>query len=195
MEQYAETCRFILSCNYSSKVIEPIQSRCAVFRFRPLADSDVLDQVKYVAKEEKVTLEDDAAEALARIAQGDLRRAITALQVSAAISNTISRSIVYETSATAPPEALHQYIMACREDGFHVARRRLQELLDRYGLAGTDFVGQLHRELYGVDFISETDKLDLTQVMAEVDYRLVEGGGERIQLDAMTARLVSMLNP
>ena len=195
MEQYAETCRFILSCNYSSKVIEPIQSRCAVFRFRPLADSDVLDQVKHVAKEEKVTLEDDAAEALARIAQGDLRRAITALQVSAAISNTISRTVVYETSATAPPEALHQYIMACREDGFHVARRRLQELLDRYGLAGTDFVGQLHRELYGVDFISETDKLDLTEVMAEVDYRLVEGGGERIQLDAMTARLVSMLKP
>jgi replication factor C small subunit len=194
MEQYAETCRFILSCNYSSKVIEPIQSRCAVFRFRPLADSDVLDQVKHVAKEEKVTLEDDAAEALARIAQGDLRRAITALQVSAAISDTISRTIVYETSATAPPEALHQYIMACREDGFHVARRRLQELLDRYGLAGTDFVGQLHRELYGVDFISETDKLELTEVMAEVDYRLVEGGGERIQLDAMTARLVSKLN-
>ena len=129
------------------------------------------DPVKHVAKEEKVTLEDDAAEALARIAQGDLRRAITALQVSAAISNTISRTVVYETSATAPPEALHQYIMACREDGFHVARRRLQELLDRYGLAGTDFVGQLHRELYGVDFISETDKLDLTEVMAEVDYR------------------------
>lgn len=194
MEQYAETCRFILSCNYSSKVIEPIQSRCAVFRFRPLADADVLDQVKHVAKEENVTLEDDAADALARIAQGDLRRAITALQVSAAISDTISRTIIYETSATAPPEALHQYIMACREDGFHVARRRLQELLDRYGLAGTDFVGQLHRELYGVDFISETDKLDLTQIMAEVDYRLVEGGGERIQLDAMTARLVSMLN-
>ena len=58
-------------------------------------------------------------------------------------------------------------------------RRRLQELLNKYGLAGTDFVGQLHRELYNVDFISEMDKLDLTEIMAEVDYRLVEGGGER----------------
>ena len=138
-------------------------------------------------------LEDDAAEALAKIAQGDLRRAITALQVSAAISDTITRSIVYETSATAPPESLHQYIMACKDDGFHVASRRLQELLNKYGLAGTDFVGQLHRELYNVDFISEMAKLDLTEVMAEVDYRLVEGGGERIQLDAMTAKLVMML--
>ncbi len=193
MEQHSQTCRFILSCNYSSKIIEAIQSRCAVFRFRPLADSEVLDQVKHVASEENVALEDDAAEALAKIAQGDLRRAITALQVSAAISETITRSIVYETSATAPPEALHQYIMACKDDGFHVARRRLQELLNKYGLAGTDFVGQLHRELYNVDFISEMDKLDLTEIMAEVDYRLVEGGGEKIQLDAMTAKLVTML--
>ena len=72
-------------------------------------------------------------------------------------------------------------------------RRRLQELLNKYGLAGTDFVGQLHRELYNVDFISEMNKLDLTEIMAEVDYRLVEGGGEKIQLDAMTAKLVTML--
>ena len=65
--------------------------------------------------------------------------------------------------------------------------------LNKYGLAGTDFVGQLHRELYNVDFISEMNKLDLTEIMAEVDYRLVEGGGEKIQLDAMTAKLVTML--
>jgi replication factor C small subunit len=66
-------------------------------------------------------------------------------------------------------------------------------LLDTYGLAGTDFVNQLHRELYNVDFLSETSKLELTEWMAEIDYRLVEGGGEQIQLDAMTARLVKHL--
>ena len=194
MEQYAQTCRFILSCNYSSKIIEPIQSRCAVFRFRPLADADVLDQVKAVAKLEGVGLDDEAAEALVRIAQGDLRKAITALQVAAALENNITRTLIYETSATAPPESLHQYLMACRQDGFHAARRRLRELLDRYGLAGTDFVNQLHRELYGVDFLSEIQKLELTELMAEIDFRLVEGGGEAIQLDALTARLSTLLS-
>jgi replication factor C small subunit len=194
MEQYAETCRFILSCNYSSKIIEPIQSRCAVFRFRPLSDSDVASQVHYVAKEEKVTLSDDAAEALTRISQGDLRKALTALQVAAAISMDVTRELIYETSATAPPESLHQYLMSCKDDGFHSARRRLRELLDKYGLAGTDFVNQLHRELYTADFLSEDAKLDLTEWMAEVDYRLVEGGGEQIQLDALTARLVTHLS-
>ena len=74
MEQYAETCRFILSCNYSSKIIEPIQSRCAVFRFRPLSDADVHDQVILVAQAEEVGLEEDGAQALVRISQGDLRK-------------------------------------------------------------------------------------------------------------------------
>ena len=102
MEQYAETCRFILSCNYSSKIIEPIQSRCAVFRFRPLSDADVSSQVVHVAGLENLTLGDGAVEALTRISQGDLRKALTALQVAAALNNTVSRELVYETSATAP---------------------------------------------------------------------------------------------
>tara|TARA_B100000989_G_scaffold88242_1_gene63738 strand:+ start:3148 stop:4101 length:954 start_codon:yes stop_codon:yes gene_type:complete len=194
MEQYAQTCRFILSCNYSSKIIEPIQSRCAVFRFRPLPDAEVLDQIKSVASIEKIELEDEAAEALVRISQGDLRKAITALQVAAALDSNVSRKLIYETSATAPPETLHQYLMACRQDGFHSARRRLREILDRYGLAGTDFVNQLHRELYGADFLSELQKLELTELMAEIDFRLVEGGGESIQLDALTARLSRLLS-
>ena len=193
MEQYAQTCRFILSCNYSSKIIEPIQSRCAVFRFRPLPDSEVMNQVIDVAKTEGVSLANDAAEALVRISQGDLRKAITALQVAAALETNVSRELIYETSATAPPETLHQYLMACRQDGFHAARRRLREILDRYGLAGTDFVNQLHRELYGADFLSEIQKLELTELMAEIDFRLVEGGGESIQLDALTARLSKLL--
>ena len=67
------------------------------------------------------------------------------------------------------------------------------QLLDRYGLAGTDFVNQLHRELYTADFLNEDAKLDITEWMAEVEYRLVEGGGEQIQLDALTARLVTHL--
>ncbi|MEK9895542.1 MAG: replication factor C small subunit [Burkholderiaceae bacterium] len=193
MEQYAETCRFILSCNYSSKIIEPIQSRCAVFRFRPLSSNEVTDQIIKVSKDEKLDITDDAIEALTHISQGDLRKAITGLQVAAALQPKVTRDLIYETSATAPPEELQRYIASCRDDGFHVARRRLRELLDTYGLAGTDFVNQLHRELYNIDFLSEMSKLELTEWMAEIDYRLVEGGGEQIQLDAMTARLVKHL--
>ena len=193
MEQYAETCRFILSCNYSSKIIEPIQSRCAVFRFRPLSSAEVYEQIEFVSGQEQLDITDDAIEALTHISQGDMRKAITGLQVAAALQPKITRELIYETSATAPPEELQRYVASCRDDGFHAARRRLRDILDTYGLAGTDFVNQLHRELYNVDFLSELSKLDLTEWMAEIDYRLVEGGGEQIQLDALTARLVKHL--
>ena len=193
MEQNAETCRFILSCNYSSKIIEPIQSRCAVFRFRPLAEDQVLEMVKSVAVNEDINLDEDAAEAIAHVSLGDLRKAITSLQVAASLNPNVTRDLVYETTATAPPEELHSYILACKEDGFQPARRRLKGLLDKFGLAGTDMVNQMHRELGTVTFLDEAQKLGVTEAMAECDFRMVEGGGEALQLDAMTARLCTLL--
>ena len=193
MEQNAETCRFILSCNYSSKIIEPIQSRCAVFRFRPLAEDQVLEMVTSVAANEEINLDEDAAAAIAQVSLGDLRKAITSLQVAASLSAHVTRDLVYETTATAPPEELHSYILACKEDGFQPARRRLKGLLDKFGLAGTDLVNQMHRELGTVTFLDESQKLGVTEAMAECDFRMVEGGGESLQLDAMTARLCTLL--
>ena len=193
MEQNAETCRFILSCNYSSKIIEPIQSRCAVFRFRPLAEDQVLEMVTSVAANEGINLEEEAAVAIAHVSLGDLRKAITSLQVAASLDQNVTRDLVYETTATAPPEELHSYILACKEDGFQPARRRLKGLLDKFGLAGTDLVNQMHRELGTVTFLGEAEKLGVTEAMAECDFRMVEGGGEALQLDAMTARLCTLL--
>ena len=194
MEQYSGTCRFILSCNYSSKIIEPIQSRCAVFRFRPIASDQVAEEVREIAAAEDIELDDDACDAIVHVSLGDLRKAITALQVAASLDPHITRALVYETTATAPPEALHGFVLACKQDGFHPARRRLREILDQYGLAGTDFVNQLHRSVFDIEFLSESQKLDLTEMMAEIDFRLVEGGGEALQLDALCSRLCQMLD-
>ena len=193
MEQFAETCRFILSCNYSSKIVEAIQSSCAVFRFRPLDSKKVLEKVMEVANSEGVELEEEAARAIADVSLGDLRKAITSLQVAASLDSHVTRDLVYETTATAPPEELHGFFLACKEDGFQPARRRMREILDRFGLAGTDLVNQLHRELGKVTFLDEPQKLQVTEAMAECDFRMVEGGGESLQLDAMAARICSML--
>ncbi|MBU4221742.1 MAG: replication factor C small subunit, partial [Euryarchaeota archaeon] len=83
MEKYTSSCRFILSCNYSSKIIEPIQSRCAVYRFKPISSAAVEERVKHIAKEEGLTLADDGLEAIRYVAAGDMRRAINALQAAA----------------------------------------------------------------------------------------------------------------
>ena len=193
MEKYARTCRFVMSCNYSSKIIEPIQSRCAVFRFRPLEDDQMRSQILHVAEQEGLKIEEEASDAIVHISLGDLRKAITALQVAAGMDNVITRSLIYETSATAPPEILQGYLLACKEDGFQPARRRLRQILDEFGLAGTDLVNQLHRELGVTSFLTEETKLELTEWMAEIDHRLVQGGGEHLQLDAMTARICALL--
>ena len=193
MEQFAETCRFILSCNYSSKIVEAIQSRCAVFRFRPLDEEKVLETVLEISKHEGINLDKGAAEAISKVSLGDLRKAITSLQVAASLDPNVTRELVYETTATAPPEDLHGFFLACKEDGFQPARRRMREILDRFGLAGTDLVNQLHRELGGVTFLDEIQKLTVTEAMAECDFRMVEGGGESLQLDAMAAKICQLL--
>ena len=193
MEQFAETCRFILSCNYSSKIVEAIQSRCAVFRFRPLDEEKVLETVLEISKHEGINLDKGAAEAISKVSLGDLRKAITSLQVAASLDPNVTRELVYETTATAPPEDLHGFFLACKEDGFQPARRRMRGILDRFGLAGTDLVNQLHRELGGVTFLDEIQKLSVTEAMAECDFRMVEGGGESIQLDAMAAKICQLL--
>ena len=193
MEQFAETCRFILSCNYSSKIVEAIQSRCAVFRFRPLDEEKVLETVLEISKHEGIKLDKGAAEAISKVSLGDLRKAITSLQVAASLDPNVTRELVYETTATAPPEDLHGFFLACKEDGFQPARRRMRGILDRFGLAGTDLVNQLHRELGGVTFLDEIQKLSVTEAMAECDFRMVEGGGESLQLDAMAAKICRLL--
>ena len=193
MEQFAETCRFILSCNYSSKIVEAIQSRCAVFRFRPLDEEKVLETVLEISKHEGIKLDKGAAEAISKVSLGDLRKAITSLQVAASLDPNVTRELVYETTATAPPEDLHGFFLACKEDGFQPARRRMRGILDRFGLAGTDLVNQLHRELGGVTFLDEIQKLSVTEAMAECDFRMVEGGGESLQLDAMAAKICQLL--
>ena len=194
MEQYSETCRFILSCNYSSKVIEPIQSRCAVFRFRPLANDQIAKQITEISKAEDVELDEDAKEAIIHVSLGDLRKAITALQVAASLDKHVTRALIYETTATAPPEQLHSFLLSCKRDGFHPARRRLQNVLDKYGLAGTDFINQLHRAMFDAEFLEEIQKLELTEMLAMVDFRLVEGGGEALQLDAMCSNICRLLS-
>src|SRR5512136_840714 len=95
MESYAQTCRFILSCNYSSKIIDPIQSRCAIYRFRPLDEAAISEEICRIAGKENLSVTGDAIEAITYIAQGDMRKAINALQGAAILSPKISKSMVY----------------------------------------------------------------------------------------------------
>ena len=115
MENYAMTCRFILSCNYSSKIIDPIQSRCAIYRFRPLDKTAIAKEIHRIARSENLTVTDDAIQAITYIAQGDMRKAINALQGAAILSPEITKSGIYAITATAKPEEIDELLVFLNE--------------------------------------------------------------------------------
>ena len=94
IEKYTRICRFILSVNYSSKIIEPIQSRCAVFRFKPIKAEDIKKYMRKIATKEKLEITSDGLETLIFISRGDLRKAINILQVGASIGKKITAEIL-----------------------------------------------------------------------------------------------------
>ncbi len=103
---FASETRFILSANYASKIIEPIQSRCVVFRFKPLNEEDMRLYIKRIVKAEKLDLEDKAKEALIYVGDGDLRRLTNVLQSAAMQHKKITESSIYDIAARARPKEI-----------------------------------------------------------------------------------------
>src|SRR2546426_8184101 len=136
METYTRTARFILSCNYSSRIIEPIQSRTAVFRFRPLKPEAIRTYLGMIAKGESITITREGMDALVYIAEGDMRKAVNALQVAAAVSPTIDEDALYKAASVARPELVKTLLEVSLGGGFLKSRHPLDPLLSEYRLAG-----------------------------------------------------------
>jgi len=188
MEQFSNNTRFILSCNYSSRIIDPIQSRCAVFRFPPLSDGAIREQVEIVAAEEGIEVVDSGYDAIAYAADGDMRRAINALQAAAATGQVVDEEAVYEITSTARPEEVLSMVESAIEGDFLAARAELESLLIDRGIAGGDVLDQLHRSVWDLD-LGEEATVRLMDRIGETEYRIVAGADERIQLEAMLAAL------
>ena len=186
METYSSTTRFILSCNYSSKIIDPIQSRCALFRFRPLKPEDLKKAIRRVATREKVEVSPEGVEALLYVAAGDMRKAVNTLQVASAANGTVDEEAVFATTATARPEDVKEMLQTALSGEFIKARDMLDELLIQYGLSGEDIIRQVHREVFNLP-VPDDIKVRLVDRVGEADFRLVEGANERIQIEALLA--------
>ncbi len=190
MEKYTQTCRFILSCNYSSKIIEPIQSRCAVFRFRPLLPEDISDYLDRIAKKEGITVTEDGYDALIYLSSGDMRKAINALQVASSLHDSIDSAILYRASSTARPEDIRELLdSVIMNNDFMKARNLLDTLLIDYGLSGEDVIKQIHRTIFDLN-LPEMEQVKLMDMVGEIEFRMVEGGNERIQLETLLAHFM-----
>ena len=189
MERYSATTRFILSCNYSSKIIEPIQSRCAVYRFKPLSKEAVIKRIDHIAKIEKLEVAEGGMDAIEYVASGDMRKAINALQAAALLGDKVDEDTIYLITSTAKPEEIRELIKSAISGDFVTARGKLDDLLLSKGLSGEDVVVQLHRSMLAMD-ISNADKVRFIDRIGEIDFRMTEGANERIQLEALLAYFV-----
>ena len=189
IEKYTRICRFILSVNYSSKIIEPIQSRCTVFRFSPIKKDDTQEHILKISKSEKLDISDDGLETLIFMSRGDLRKAINVLQVGASTNKKITAELLYETSATAKPEDVKKLIDTALSGNFMSARNLLYDLLIKYGLSGEDIIKQIHQSIFDIA-IPEESKMRLIEKTGEIEFRLIEGSNAHIQLEALIAQFV-----
>ncbi len=189
MEKYSSTTRFVLSCNYSSKIIEPIQSRCAVFRFKKLSDADVEKLVHQVAQKEDLKVDDDAVKAIVYVAFGDARKALNVMQGAAGNAKHITPEIIYSVASRAKPEEVRQMIDAALKGKFTDARKLLQDVMANYGLSGQDVLSQIYQEVTSLD-VDDRTKVELVDKVGEYDFRISEGANEMIQLEALLAQIM-----
>ena len=189
MESYAQTCRFILSCNYSSKIIDPIQSRCAIYRFKPLAPDAIKEEIRRIAQREGLSVSSDAMDAIVYIARGDMRKAINALQGAAIINRTIDGKKIYAITSTARPEEIEELLNLSISGDFDAAESLLAQLMHERGIAPNELINQCYRALLRRD-MERGLKVRLIDHLGEADFRLSEGGDSDIQMEALIAQFV-----
>ncbi len=192
MEKYTKTARFILSCNYSSRIIEPIQSRCVVFRFKHLSLNDLSKKIGEIAKIEGINLNGGALNAINYVSEGDVRKAINVLQSAASVSKNIDDKTIFEVSSRARPQEINEVIMLALDQKFLEARAKLDTLMYDYGMSGEDIVSQIYKQLIDMpeDKIEGKIKIELINILGEYNFRISQGANERIQIEAMLAQFM-----
>ncbi len=189
MENYSSNCRFVMSCNYSSKIIDPIQSRCVILRFKLLEKKDIEKRVKLIAEKEGLEIDDSAVETLYEVSEGDCRRVINLLQASSSISNVISSDLVNTLSASAKPADVKIVLEYALSGDFLKAKEKLLDVMLKESIAGSDVIKSIQKEIWNLD-VDPSLKVQLTEKTGEIEFRLVEGSDEFIQLESLLASFV-----
>jgi len=189
MENYSATCRFILSCNYSSKVIDPIQSRCAIFRFKLLEKKDIEKVMQRIAEREGLTINSEAIEVLYEGSEGDCRRSINILQSTASISPLITSELISTIISNAKPKDIKVVLDYALSGDFQIAREKLLDIMLKESISGQDVVKAIQKEIWNLP-VEPTIKVKLTEKTGEAEFRIVEGSDPFIQLQALLASFV-----
>ena len=189
MENYSATCRFILSCNYSSKIIDPIQSRCAIFRFKLLEKKDIGKVLDKISEGEKLSITSEARELLYEGSEGDCRRAINLLQSTASISPSINTELVSTVISSAKPKDIRVVLDYALSGDFQKSREKLLDVMLKESISGQDVIKAIQKEIWNLP-VEPNLKVKLTEKTGETEFRIVEGSDPFIQLQSLIASFV-----
>jgi len=189
MENYAVTCRFILSCNYSSKIIDPIQSRCAIFRFKLLEKKDMQKHLMTIIQGENLSMVPEAMEILYEGSEGDCRKAINLLQSTAAVSPNVSVDLISTIISSTKPKDIKVILDYALSGDFQNAKEKLLDMMLRDSISGQDVIKAMQKEIWNLPVEPEI-KVKLTEKTGEAEFRIVEGSDPFIQLQALLASFV-----
>ena len=185
IEDTAKFCRFILIANNVSKIIPPIQSRCASFKFTQIDENNIQNHLKTILKKEKVESEENGIAEITKYTNGDLRHAINLLQAVAS-TGSISESSVKSTAGLTKTTDVSDVLQLAVTGKIKDARNKMIELIKVYGMSESDFLRYINQALFAM----KTEHLeDLSQIIAKYDYRILSGSNPEIQLTAMLAEL------
>ena len=191
METSSRTCRFILICNYQSGIIEPIQSRCSVFRFRRLEKAEAVEYLAKICKSEGVDADSRVVERIFEISEGDLRRAVNYLQVAATSTQggKLDLKALDRTVPEARSDLIHDMLRLALQGEFMESRDVMYELMGKHGVSGREIIRGANREINRIPEISGDKQAEILHALGECDFRLTQGANEDIQLSAMLAKL------
>jgi len=189
MENYSATCRFILSCNYSSKIIDPIQSRCALFRFKLLEKKDIEKVIQKISEKENLLIKPDAMEILYEGSEGDCRKAINLIQATASISPSITKELISTIISNAKPKDIKVVLDYALSGDFQMSREKLLDIMLKESISGQEVIKAIQKEIWNLP-IEPDIKVKLTEKTGEVEFRIVEGSDPFIQLQSLLASFV-----
>lgn len=189
IEKYARNTRFCLICNYVSKIIPAVQSRCTRFRFAPLSEEQMATQIDRVVAAEGLELTPDGRSGLAKLARGDMRKALNILQSTSMAYSTVNQDAVYTCTGHPLASDIQVMVKSLLNDTFIVTHSLITDLKLEKGLALQDIVTDIHEFIANVDF-SQQARIFLLEQFAAIEERLAAGTSEKLQVSSLVGAFV-----
>ncbi len=185
IEDTSKHCRFIIIANNISKIIEPIQSRCAVFKFTRISEKEVVAHLKEIAKKEKIKSDEDGLKTIFDYTEGDMRHAINLLQTASSLG-AVTEENVKASAGLAKTKNVDEILKLALVGKTAEARNKMIELIKVYGMSESDFLKYLNESIYKSKI---NNLVEISEAIAKYDYRILSGANPEIQISALLAEL------